>query len=101
MKALCVLEAILRKKEDGNLSIVYTYFSENTDVIQRCADSPQSSLREKANKVRLVLQPHMTSRVMMILLKNVFILSLLQTFTKLSFLVLCSYDGLTQNTGFV
>lgn len=80
MKALCVLEAILRKKEDGNLSIVYTYFSENTDVIQRCADSPQSSLREKANKVRL---------------------SLLQTFTKLSFLVLCSYDGLTQNTGFV
>lgn len=80
MKALCVLEAILRKKEDGNFSIVHTYFSENTDVIQRCADSPQSSLREKANKVRL---------------------SLLQTFTKLSFLVLCSYDGLTQNTGFV
>lgn len=67
MKALCVLEAILRKKEDGNFSIVHTYFSENTDVIQRCADSPQSSLREKANKVRL---------------------SLLQTFTKLSFLVL-------------
>lgn len=80
MKALCVLEAILRKKEDGNFSIVHTYFSENTDVIQRCADSPQSSLREKANKVRL---------------------SLLQTFTKLSFLVLCSYDGLTRSTGFV
>ncbi|CAN7001074.1 hypothetical protein BRARA_E02528 [Brassica rapa] len=55
MKALCVLEAILRKKEDGNLSIVYTYFSENTDVIQRCADSPQSSLREKANKVLSLL----------------------------------------------
>lgn len=55
MKALCVLEAILRKKEDGNLSIVHTYFSENTDVIQRCADSPQSSLREKANKVLSLL----------------------------------------------
>lgn len=54
MKALCVLEAILRKKEEGNFSIVHTYFSENTDVIQRCADSPQSSLREKANKVRCV-----------------------------------------------
>ncbi|KAF2546635.1 hypothetical protein F2Q70_00023321 [Brassica cretica] len=55
MKALCVLEAILRKKEDGNFSIVHTYFSENTDVIQRCADSPQSSLREKANKVLSLL----------------------------------------------
>lgn len=80
MKALCVLEAILRKKEDGNLSIVHTYFSENTDVIQRCADSPQSSLREKANKVKIILVTNIHTTL---------------------FLVLGSYDGLTQNTGFL
>uniref|UniRef100_A0A1J3JIB5 VHS domain-containing protein n=1 Tax=Noccaea caerulescens TaxID=107243 RepID=A0A1J3JIB5_NOCCA len=55
MKALCVLEAILRKKEDDNFSIVHTYFSENTEFIQRCSESPQSSLREKANKVLSLL----------------------------------------------
>lgn len=78
MKALCVLEAILRKKEDDNFLIVHTYFSENTDVIQRCSESPQSSLREKANRVRFCL-----------------------AFTKLSFLALCSFDGLTEHTGFI
>lgn len=55
MKALCVLEAILRKKEDDNFSIVHTYFSENMDAIQQCSESPQSSLRERASKVSFCL----------------------------------------------
>ncbi|KAG7631457.1 ENTH domain [Arabidopsis suecica] len=64
MKALCVLEAILRKKEDENFSIVHTYFSENLDAIQRCAESPQSSLREKANKVLSLLNGGQSSGLM-------------------------------------
>ncbi|XP_010487480.1 PREDICTED: VHS domain-containing protein At3g16270 [Camelina sativa] len=64
MKALCVLEAILRKKEDDNFSIIHTYFGENLDAIQRCSESPQSSLREKANKVLSVLNGGQPSGLM-------------------------------------
>ncbi|KAL1199457.1 Protein MODIFIED TRANSPORT TO THE VACUOLE 1 [Cardamine amara subsp. amara] len=64
MKALCVLEAIFRKKENDNFSIVHTYFSENMDFIQRCSESPQSSLREKANKVLSVLNGGQSSGLM-------------------------------------
>ncbi|CAN8269241.1 unnamed protein product [Cochlearia groenlandica] len=64
MKALCVLEAILRKKEGDNFSIVHTYFNENTDVIQRCVESPQSSLREKASKVLSLLNGGQSSGLM-------------------------------------
>lgn len=53
MKAVCVLEAILRKKDDEHFSIVTSYFSENKDVVVKCCESPQASLREKANKVSL------------------------------------------------
>ena len=51
MKAICVLEAILRKKDVEHFSIMASYFSENIDVIIRCSESPQASLREKSNKV--------------------------------------------------
>ncbi|KAL4308561.1 hypothetical protein GQ457_01G047620 [Hibiscus cannabinus] len=51
MKAMCVLESILRKKEDGHFLVVASYFTENIDVVSRCSESPQASLREKANKV--------------------------------------------------
>ncbi|KAI4355607.1 hypothetical protein L6164_004364 [Bauhinia variegata] len=51
MKAACVLESILRKKDDDHFSPVASYFAENKDVIMRCSESPQASLREKANKV--------------------------------------------------
>lgn len=51
MKAVCVLEAILRKKDDEHFSTVALYFNENMDVIIKCSESPQASLREKANKV--------------------------------------------------
>lgn len=51
MKAVCVLEAILRKKDDENLSIIASYFSENNDPVVKCSESPQASLREKANRV--------------------------------------------------
>ncbi|XP_027344417.1 protein MODIFIED TRANSPORT TO THE VACUOLE 1 [Abrus precatorius] len=51
MKAVCVLESILRKKDDDHFSRMASYFSENNDVVLRCSESPQASLREKANKV--------------------------------------------------
>ena len=55
MKAICVLEAILRKKDVEHFSIMASYFSENIDVIIRCSESPQASLREKSNKVSFFL----------------------------------------------
>ncbi|KAK4477776.1 hypothetical protein RD792_017038 [Penstemon davidsonii] len=55
MKAICVLEAVLRKKDDGHFSVVASYFSDNNDVVVQCSESPQASLREKANKVLSLL----------------------------------------------
>lgn len=55
MKAVCVLESILRQKDDKKFSIISSYFCENNDVVVRCSESPQSSLREKANKVLSLL----------------------------------------------
>ncbi|XVF24934.1 hypothetical protein REPUB_Repub13aG0170400 [Reevesia pubescens] len=55
MKAMCVLDSILRKKEDEHFVIVASYFTENKDVVLRCSESPQASLREKANKVLILL----------------------------------------------
>ena len=52
MKAVCVLESILRRKDDEPFSVVASYFGENKDAVVKCSESPQSSLREKANKVR-------------------------------------------------
>ncbi|KAL2338048.1 hypothetical protein Fmac_012494 [Flemingia macrophylla] len=51
MKAVCVLEAILRKKDDDHFSQVEYYFVENKDLVLRCSESPQASLRERAMKV--------------------------------------------------
>lgn len=51
MKAICVLESILRRKADESFSIIESYFLENRDAVVRCSESPQASLREKANKV--------------------------------------------------
>ncbi|KAG5229158.1 hypothetical protein OIU78_010591 [Salix suchowensis] len=55
MKAVCLLESILRRKDDEHFSIVYSYFSENKDSVVRCSESPQNSLREKAIKVLSLL----------------------------------------------
>lgn len=55
MKAICVLEALLRKKDDEHFLIVASYFIENEDVVVKCSESPQASLREKANKVLAIL----------------------------------------------
>lgn len=55
MKAVCVLESILRKKDDEHFCIVESYYSENKDVLVRCSESPQSSLREKTYKVLSLL----------------------------------------------
>ncbi|XP_061367512.1 protein MODIFIED TRANSPORT TO THE VACUOLE 1 [Gastrolobium bilobum] len=51
MKAICVLDSILRKKDDDHFSCMASYFTENKDVVLRCSESPQASLREKAIKV--------------------------------------------------
>ncbi|EPS70576.1 hypothetical protein M569_04182 [Genlisea aurea] len=56
MKALCVLDAVLRKKHDSQFSVVASYFSKNKDLLVRCSDSPQASLREKAVKVLSMLE---------------------------------------------
>lgn len=54
VKAICVLEAILRKKDDAHFGSMASYFNENKDVVVKCSESPQASLREKANKVRFL-----------------------------------------------
>lgn len=54
-KAVCVLEAILRKKDDEHFVIMASYFTEHIDLVIKCSESPQSSLREKANRVSLKL----------------------------------------------
>uniref|UniRef100_A0A0D9UYQ3 VHS domain-containing protein n=1 Tax=Leersia perrieri TaxID=77586 RepID=A0A0D9UYQ3_9ORYZ len=51
MKAICVLEAIVRKQDTDPYSIITSYFSENSSSVVRCCDLPQVSLREKASKV--------------------------------------------------
>ncbi|MED6118877.1 hypothetical protein PIB30_006666 [Stylosanthes scabra] len=58
MKAVCVLEAMLRKKDDDHFSVVFTYFTENSDAVVNCSESPQSSLREKAVRVLGLLGGH-------------------------------------------
>ncbi|KAL3630281.1 hypothetical protein CASFOL_023265 [Castilleja foliolosa] len=55
MKAMCILEAVLRKKDDGHFSVISSYFIDNNDVVVQCSESPQASLREKANKVLSLL----------------------------------------------
>lgn len=53
MKAVCVLESILRKRDDEHFSVIASYFSENKDAMVRCTESPQSSLREKSIRVHI------------------------------------------------
>ncbi|KAK9677070.1 hypothetical protein RND81_11G119900 [Saponaria officinalis] len=55
MKAVCVLEAVLRKQDEEHFVIMASYFSDNADLVVRCAESPQASLREKANRVLSLL----------------------------------------------
>ncbi|KAK4490609.1 hypothetical protein RD792_001297 [Penstemon davidsonii] len=55
MKAICVLEAVLRRKEDEHFSVIASYFSDNSEVVVQCSESPQASLREKATKVLSLL----------------------------------------------
>ncbi|KAI7985177.1 Protein MODIFIED TRANSPORT TO THE VACUOLE 1 [Camellia lanceoleosa] len=64
VKATCVLEAILRKKDVEQFFILSSYFSENKDAIIRCSESPQASLREKSNKVLILLGGEQTDNGM-------------------------------------
>ncbi|KAL0910256.1 hypothetical protein M5K25_021219 [Dendrobium thyrsiflorum] len=55
MKAICVLESVLRKQDDDYCSIIESYFSKDNDDVVKCCELPQASLREKANKVLSLL----------------------------------------------
>ncbi|KAG6412413.1 hypothetical protein SASPL_125091 [Salvia splendens] len=55
MKAICVLEAVLRKKNELHFSVIASYFGNNKDAVVQCSESPQASLREKATKVLSLL----------------------------------------------
>ncbi|KAJ8420170.1 hypothetical protein Cgig2_027323 [Carnegiea gigantea] len=55
MRAVCVLEAIVRKKDDEHFAVIASYFGENIEVVTKCSESPQASLREKANRVLSLL----------------------------------------------
>ncbi|KAG1330411.1 VHS domain-containing protein [Cocos nucifera] len=61
MKAICVLESIVRKKDYEHCSIIASYFSENRDSVVRCSQLPQVSLREKAIKVLSLLDGEQSS----------------------------------------
>ncbi|PKA61272.1 VHS domain-containing protein [Apostasia shenzhenica] len=63
MKAICILELILRKKDDDYCSIIASYFSENSDPVIKCCELPQTSLREKANKVLSLLDGDASHKV--------------------------------------
>jgi hypothetical protein len=54
MKAICVLEAIVRKQDTDPYSIITSYFCENSASVVRCCELPHVSLREKASKVSKV-----------------------------------------------
>ncbi|TVU04010.1 hypothetical protein EJB05_50426 [Eragrostis curvula] len=55
MKAICVLEAVIRKQDTDPYSIIASYFIENRASIVKCSELPQVSLREKASKVLSLL----------------------------------------------
>ncbi|CAN4106413.1 unnamed protein product [Withania somnifera] len=61
VKALCVLEAILRKNDDVHFGTMTSYFNGNKDVLVKCSESPQASLREKTNKVLSLLNDGQTA----------------------------------------
>ncbi|KAH9306661.1 hypothetical protein KI387_011065, partial [Taxus chinensis] len=56
LKAMCVLESMLRQqREDACFETVATFFQENKGAVVACIESPQASLREKANRVLALL----------------------------------------------
>lgn len=56
MKAICVLESFLRRKDEEYFLFVASYFSENRDSVVKCSELPHVSLREKASKVLSLLE---------------------------------------------
>ncbi|KAF3775843.1 VHS domain-containing protein [Nymphaea thermarum] len=61
VKAACLLEAILRKKDEEHFSAIASFFSENKDAVIKCSESPQASVREKANKVLALLDGNISA----------------------------------------
>lgn len=60
---MCVLESILRKKDDEHFFKIVSYFTENKDSVVKCSELPQASLREKAIKV-LYVQMNLLPRIL-------------------------------------
>ncbi|KAI3416929.1 uncharacterized protein J3R85_014915 [Psidium guajava] len=65
VRAVCVLDSIVRRKDNEPFSIMASYFSENKELLIRCSLSPQASLREKANKVLSLLDGEQTGSLAM------------------------------------
>ncbi|KAJ7538892.1 hypothetical protein O6H91_11G067900 [Diphasiastrum complanatum] len=50
-KVLCLLEAILRQKENERFDIVAGMFEDNSTAVANCLEFPHASLKDKAKKV--------------------------------------------------
>ncbi|CAM8958942.1 unnamed protein product [Rhodiola kirilowii] len=62
VKAICVLDSMLRKKDDDQFAIVASYFEDNINAVVQCSESPQASLCEKACKVLTLLNGDQISK---------------------------------------
>lgn len=51
LKTLCVLEAIVRQRDEEFFEAVAVYFEEDATVIRDCLQLPQATLRDKAAKI--------------------------------------------------
>ncbi|KAL5976822.1 hypothetical protein ACLOJK_021156 [Asimina triloba] len=61
MKAMCILESILRKRDGVHYSAIASYFMENEYTVLECLKSPQASLRKKATIVLSLLDKKQTA----------------------------------------
>ena len=52
LKAMCVLDAVLRNEGDAVCDTICAFFQEDATAVMECTESPQASLREKAKRVR-------------------------------------------------
>ncbi|CAI5481019.1 unnamed protein product [Closterium sp. Yama58-4] len=51
LKAMCVVEAVVRQEGDPQCNAIYDFFADNPQALHENVDSPQTSLRDKARRV--------------------------------------------------
>ncbi|CAI5489370.1 unnamed protein product [Closterium sp. Naga37s-1] len=51
LKAMCVVEAVVRQEGDPQCDAIYDFFADNPHALHENVDSPQTSLRDKARRV--------------------------------------------------